>query len=85
MGVNTRPENCCPFLLPCSAALFLTCGSRGWGPTAAGEPVRIVVEGLPEIRGATLLEKRAYCKASLDHIRTRLMLEPRGHVDMYGM
>ena len=51
----------------------------------AGEPVRIVVEGYPELPGATILEKRRQAEARFDHIRRRLMLEPRGHPDMYGV
>ncbi|KAH9935441.1 proline racemase family [Fomitopsis serialis] len=50
----------------------------------SGEPTRIVVSGYPELRGHTLLQKRAYAKEQLDHLRTRLMWEPRGHTDMYG-
>jgi trans-L-3-hydroxyproline dehydratase len=50
----------------------------------AGEPLRIVVEGFPEIPGHTILEKRRNAKAHLDHLRTALMWEPRGHADMYG-
>jgi trans-L-3-hydroxyproline dehydratase len=50
----------------------------------AGEPLRIVTAGLPEIPGDTMLEKRRYMAAELDHIRKLLMLEPRGHADMYG-
>lgn len=49
-----------------------------------GEPVRIVTGGYPEIAGATILEKRAYVRDNLDHLRTILMFEPRGHADMYG-
>lgn len=49
-----------------------------------GEPLRVVISGYPEIKGATVLEKRAYCKTSLDHLRKFLMFEPRGHADMYG-
>ncbi|XP_037070939.1 trans-3-hydroxy-L-proline dehydratase-like isoform X2 [Pollicipes pollicipes] len=49
-----------------------------------GEPLRIVVSGLPPIVGATLLEKRRYCRQQLDHYRRLLMAEPRGHRDMYG-
>ncbi|MBL8512404.1 MAG: proline racemase family protein [Betaproteobacteria bacterium] len=49
-----------------------------------GEPLRIVVEGLPQLRGRTVLEKRAWFSTHLDHIRTALMWEPRGHADMYG-
>ncbi|MDP3581003.1 MAG: proline racemase family protein [Ignavibacteria bacterium] len=51
---------------------------------AAGEPLRIILSGLPEIKGATILEKRRYMKDNLDHYRTALMFEPRGHADMYG-
>ncbi|HKU16464.1 MAG TPA: proline racemase family protein [Steroidobacteraceae bacterium] len=49
-----------------------------------GEPLRIVVEGLPELEGRTVLEKRRYFREHLDHLRTGLMFEPRGHADMYG-
>ena len=45
----------------------------------AGEPVRIVVEGYPELKGDTLLAKRRYVRDHLDHIRRQLILEPRGH------
>lgn len=51
----------------------------------AGEPVRIVVEGYPRLEGATLLEKRRFVRDRLDHVRRRLMLEPRGHGEMYGV
>ena len=50
----------------------------------AGEPLRIILEGLPEIKGGTILEKRKYMKENFDHLRTELMFEPRGHADMYG-
>lgn len=49
-----------------------------------GEPLRIILSGLPEIKGATILEKRRYMKENLDNFRTALMFEPRGHADMYG-
>jgi trans-L-3-hydroxyproline dehydratase len=50
-----------------------------------GEPLRIITGGLPELPGKTILEKRRYFKEQLDHIRTGLMWEPRGHADMYGV
>jgi proline racemase len=50
-----------------------------------GEPVRIVVEGLPAIPGATILEKRRHAREHLDDLRKALMAEPRGHHDMYGV
>ena len=67
-----------------------------WGPPApwteistidmhtGGEPLRILVDGYPEIPGKSILEKRKYFKAHLDHIRKGVMWEPRGHADMYG-
>ena len=49
-----------------------------------GEPLRVVVDGLPPIEGRTVLEKRRYFREHYDHLRTGLMWEPRGHADMYG-
>ncbi|WP_163337995.1 proline racemase family protein [Desulfopila sp. IMCC35008] len=49
-----------------------------------GEPLRIVLSGLPEIMGKTVLERRQYMKDNYDHLRTALMFEPRGHADQYG-
>ena len=49
-----------------------------------GEPVRIVTGGYPPVLGATILEKRAYARDTLDHLRKLLIFEPRGHYDMYG-
>lgn len=49
-----------------------------------GEPFRVIIDGFPEILGSTMLEKRRYLRDNFDHLRTTLMLEPRGHADMYG-
>jgi proline racemase len=51
---------------------------------AAGEPLRVVIAGLPPIPGKTMLEKRRYAREHLEGLRTALMWEPRGHADMYG-
>jgi trans-L-3-hydroxyproline dehydratase len=51
---------------------------------AGGEPLRLVVNGLPSPEGETMIEKRAWAEKRLDHHRRALMLEPRGHADMYG-
>lgn len=51
---------------------------------AGGEPLRLVVDGLPAPEGRTMLEKRAWATKRLDHFRRALVLEPRGHADMYG-
>jgi trans-L-3-hydroxyproline dehydratase len=50
----------------------------------AGEPLRLVVEGWPAPNGRTMLERRAWAMRHQDDLRRRLMLEPRGHLDMYG-
>jgi proline racemase len=50
----------------------------------AGEPLRIIHAGIDPIPGDTILAKRAYAQANLDHLRRVLMFEPRGHADMYG-
>ena len=49
-----------------------------------GEPLRVFTNGLPEIKGNTILEKRRYFRDNFDYIRTGTMWEPRGHADMYG-
>ena len=49
-----------------------------------GEPLRIIISGFPNLKGVTLLEKRASAKNDFDHIRKALIWEPRGHADMYG-
>ena len=51
---------------------------------AAGEPLRLIVEGFPSPRGKTMLAKREWVLNNADHLRRALMLEPRGHADMYG-
>jgi len=49
-----------------------------------GEPLRVIIDGLPPIEGQNVLEKRRYFREHYDHLRTGLMWEPRGHADMYG-
>ncbi len=49
-----------------------------------GEPLRVIVEGYPDLKGQNVLEYRRYARENFDHLRTALMLEPRGHADMYG-
>lgn len=50
----------------------------------AGEPLRIIISGVPDIKGTTMLEKKQYFTENLDHVRKILMYEPRGHHGMYG-
>ncbi|MEK5520273.1 MULTISPECIES: proline racemase family protein [Heyndrickxia] len=49
-----------------------------------GEAARIVIEGIPEIRGNTMMEKKKYMQSKMDSIRKLLMHEPRGHLNMFG-
>ncbi|NLM06070.1 MAG: proline racemase [Tissierellia bacterium] len=50
----------------------------------AGEPTRVVIGGIPNVKGKTMPEKKEYLEKNLDYIRTAIMLEPRGHNDMFG-
>jgi proline racemase len=52
----------------------------------AGEPFRIVTDGVPSIAGATVRERRSAAAAdeAVDRVRRLLCHEPRGHADMYG-
>lgn len=49
-----------------------------------GEPLRVILDGLPELKGDSVLAYRRYIKENYDEYRTALMFEPRGHADMYG-
>jgi proline racemase len=49
-----------------------------------GEPLLVITSGFPGLPGETILAKRRYARENFDHLRTALMLEPRGHADMYG-
>lgn len=50
----------------------------------AGNPVRLVIEGAPELNGASMSERRQDFMARYDWIRTGLCFEPRGHDMMSG-
>lgn len=49
-----------------------------------GMPTRVITGGVGVIPGATMAEKRLHFIEHLDHIRTLLMYEPRGHSAMSG-
>ena len=49
-----------------------------------GEFTRVVYAGTPEPEGRTMIEKRQWMESHCDHLRTALMLEPRGHHDTMG-
>lgn len=49
-----------------------------------GMPTRVVTGGVGTIPGATMAERRLHFIEHLDHLRTLLMYEPRGHAAMSG-
>jgi len=49
-----------------------------------GEPTRIILRGFPELHGNTMMERKEFLKRNYDYYRTALLLEPRGHRDMFG-
>jgi proline racemase len=44
----------------------------------------LIVDGFPRVHGNTILEKREWVRENCEDLRTALILEPRGHADMYG-
>lgn len=50
----------------------------------ADEPTRIILSGLPTIKGETMEERNEFMRNNLDFCRTALIYEPRGHKDMFG-
>ena len=49
-----------------------------------GQPLRCIVGGINNIKGKTMMEKKEYFINQYDDVRKSLMLEPRGHRDMFG-
>ncbi|MFJ9694522.1 proline racemase family protein [Kitasatospora sp. NPDC101183] len=49
-----------------------------------GMPTRVITGGFGVIPGATMAERRVHFQENLDHYRTLLMYEPRGHASMSG-
>ncbi len=62
----------------------------GWGRVhvvdahTAGEPLRVILGGFPDLAGGSILEARREARTLHDGLRRALMWEPRGHADMYG-
>jgi len=50
----------------------------------AGEPTRVVIDGLPFIQGKTMAERRAWFEKNGKDLRGFLVQEPRGHANMFG-
>jgi len=50
----------------------------------AGEPLRLIRSGFPDVPVAPILERRRWAQEHADEARRVAMHEPRGHRDMYG-
>jgi proline racemase len=50
----------------------------------AGEPLRVLYEGIEDVKAKSVLDFRRIMKQKYDDIRKAIMWEPRGHADMYG-
>jgi proline racemase len=46
---------------------------------ACGEPGRVITGGVLDVPGRTMFEKKVYLETHLDHIRKRMLREPRGY------
>ena len=46
---------------------------------ACGEPGRVITGGVLDVPGATMFQKKQYLEAHADHIRRRMLREPRGY------
>ena len=46
---------------------------------ACGEPGRVIVGGVLDVPGKTMFEKKTYLETKADHIRRRMLREPRGY------
>jgi proline racemase len=46
---------------------------------ACGEPGRVITGGVLDVPGATMFEKKVYLETHADHIRKRMLREPRGY------
>lgn len=49
---------------------------------AGGQALRLIVDGMPRIRGKGALQQRDWLRSHADPIRRALVLEPRGHAGM---
>jgi 4-hydroxyproline epimerase len=43
-----------------------------------GEPTRVVIDGFPALKGATVADRRDHFAREFDHLRTGIVREPRG-------
>ena len=51
---------------------------------SSGEATRVVVGGVPKLKGSTMAEKQAYFREHYDHLRPTMLKEPRGFAGLLG-
>ncbi|MES2706814.1 MAG: proline racemase family protein [Verrucomicrobiota bacterium] len=51
---------------------------------SGGQTLRLILNGLPPLRGATLMDRWRDARDNFDHLRRSLLCEPRGHPEMCG-
>jgi len=51
---------------------------------STGEATRVVVGGIPKLKGATMVEKQAYFQKHYDGLRPMMLKEPRGSAGLLG-
>lgn len=49
-----------------------------------GQPLRLITGGVPRVRGGTMASKRESMTLQADRLRRAIVLEPRGHIDMFA-
>jgi proline racemase len=49
-----------------------------------GEPTRVVIEGWPVLKSASMADRREELRRDWDHLRSAVACEPRGHDAMVG-
>ena len=51
---------------------------------SSGEATRVVVGGIPKLKGANMVEKQAYFQKHYDYLRPTMLKEPRGSAGLLG-
>lgn len=49
-----------------------------------GQTLRLILQGVPPLKGRTMLDRWDYARKHFDHLRRSLLFEPRGHPEMMG-
>ena len=51
---------------------------------SSGEATRVVIGGIPKLKGLTMVEKQNYFQEHYDHLRPTMLMEPRGFAGLLG-